>query len=74
MSASPYCPDDLAWCRSLVTQPQNLIGMEPACREDLLRLAMDVLRKDLAHRLARIEPGPRLLVMPRGPGTPGDAA
>lgn len=51
MAASPYTADDLACARFVVTHADRLAGLTDAERDDLLALALTILRKDRALRL-----------------------
>ena len=67
---SPYSADDLACARTVVTHAERLAGLDPVERADVLRLAMNILRKDRAIRCGTAA----LRLVIAHPTTPGDAA
>lgn len=70
MGQSPYSADDLACARHVVTHAEKLASLDPVERADILRLALNILRKDCALRRQSIV----RQVMHNNTTTPGDAA
>lgn len=70
MATSPYSADDLACARHVITHAEKLANLEPVERADILRLALNLLRKDRAIRLA----GLARAAIHSHTDTPGDAA
>ncbi len=70
MAVSPYSADDLACARHVVTHAEKLAGLDPVRRADVLRLALNILRKDRAIR----RQSAAVLLNTHRNNTPGDAA